>query len=109
MITGICASGLFLLVLVTLVVETKAGVALIGSSTGTCYVSGNCFGTGSASGTYNSDERCTFTFSDAADFVVGRFNVEYHSSCNYDSLTVGFTKYCGTPVQATGQSLLVRK
>ena len=92
MITGICASGLFLLVLVTLVVETKAGVALSGSSTGTCYVSGSCFGTGSTSGTYNSDERCTFTFSDAADCAVGRFYTE----SGYDKLTVGGVEYDGT-------------
>ncbi|GMH66854.1 hypothetical protein TL16_g04527 [Triparma laevis f. inornata] len=96
------ASRLFLLVLMTLVVETKAGITLSGSSTGSCYVRDNCFGTGSTSGTYNANERCTFTFSDAAGFVVGRFNVESQSSCDYDSLTIGSTLYCGTSGPSDG-------
>ncbi|GMH91238.1 hypothetical protein TrST_g395, partial [Triparma strigata] len=53
---------------------------------------GNCFGTGSADGTYNSDERCTFTFSDDAGFVVGRFNMESGN----DMLTVDGVEYDGT-------------
>ena len=73
---------------------TPSRVTLSGSYQGSCYISedGNCFGTGSADGTYNSDERCTFTFSDAADFAVGRFYTE----SGYDKLTVGGVEYDGT-------------
>ena len=86
----------------TLFEATKASITLSGSSTGTCYVNGLCFGTGSTSGTYNNNERCTFTFSDAASFAVGRFDVESHGSCDWDSLIVGSTKYCGTSGPSDG-------
>ena len=56
--------------------ETKAEITLSGSNTGSCYVSGACFGTGSPDGTYSNNEACTFTFSDDAGFAVGRFNTE---------------------------------
>ncbi|GMH54043.1 hypothetical protein TrST_g5739 [Triparma strigata] len=73
-------------------------VVLGGSSTGSCYVNGACFGTGSADGTYNSNEACTFTFSDDAGFAVGRFNTEG----SYDKLTVGGVEYDGTSGPSDG-------
>lgn len=49
-----------LLALGSHIVETKAGVTLSGTSTGSCCVNGACFGTGSPDGEYDSDEACTF-------------------------------------------------
>ncbi|GMH86286.1 hypothetical protein TrVE_jg9121 [Triparma verrucosa] len=70
---------------------TSYNITLSGSSQGTCYVNGTCFGTGSASGTYNSNEVCTFTFSDDAGFAVSRFDTEG----GYDKLTVDGVQYSG--------------
>ncbi|GMH73073.1 hypothetical protein TrST_g10227 [Triparma strigata] len=77
---------------------TSYNIILSGSSQGTCYVNGNCFGTGSTSGTYNNNERCTFTFSDTAAFAVGRFNTE----SGWDKLTVGGVEYDGTSGPSDG-------
>ncbi|GMH73847.1 hypothetical protein TrST_g1917 [Triparma strigata] len=73
-------------------------VVLGGSSTGSFYVNGACFGTGSADGTYSAEEACTFTFSDVVGFAVGRF--ETHNSNDY--LTVGGVHYSGTSGPSDG-------
>ncbi|GMH74627.1 hypothetical protein TrLO_g1929 [Triparma laevis f. longispina] len=95
---------LFLLVIATLLVVADSGVTLSGSSQGTCYVKDNCFGTGSPDGLYNINEACTFTFSDAAAFAVGRFDIDNIAGypCLHDFLTVDSTKYCGTSGPADG-------
>ncbi|GMH78512.1 hypothetical protein TrST_g6502 [Triparma strigata] len=92
------AARLFLLVLVILVTETRAEITLSGSSTRSCYVSGACFGTGSADGMYSDNEACTFTFSDDVGFAVGRFDTE----SNYDKLTVNGNQYSGTSGPSAG-------
>ncbi|GMH56693.1 hypothetical protein TrLO_g4276 [Triparma laevis f. longispina] len=85
-------SCLFLLVITTLFVVAKAGITKSGENQGTCYARDNCFGTGSADGTYSNNEHCTFTFSDSSDFAVGRFDTE----STHDKLIVNGTQYSGT-------------
>lgn len=80
------------------------GVTLSGLSQGTCYVSGNCFGTGSSSG-YNDNEQCTFTTPISGSLQVSRFSTE--SCC--DKLNVGSTAYKGSAgpssvIVSSGQS-----
>jgi len=47
---------------------------------------------------YNNNDACTITVAAhaAVKLSVVAFNVESHSLCNYDSLTVNSNRYCGT-------------
>jgi len=69
------------------------------SSTGPCKASGNCAcssnyddSCSSYSGTYNSNEECTVTFSPSAVLTISAFSTE----SGYDKLTVNGVQYSGT-------------
>ena len=67
------------------------------SGTG-CHVtnSGTCFQTTNYPNNYDASRSCTITLSNKAiKLEVKDFQVEASSTCTYDFLTVGGTKYCG--------------
>ena len=76
--------------------------------TGTCYVDGDCFGTGLESN-YEGDERCSFTFDDrAAIQAVCRFDTHaglmghFFVGGESDALHVGSNRYPGHFSKASG-------
>ena len=63
---------------------------------GRCAVGGNCFMNYEAGENYGDDEDCTFRLDGIeGPLVFEQFDIESHSSCNYDYLTIAGTKYCG--------------
>ena len=67
------------------------------STTGPCVASGDCITSFNyGNGNYANNEACTITFGQSGTLTVDGFRTEPHSSCRYDQLTIGGTRYCGT-------------
>ena len=64
-------------------------------SEGDCYVDGPCFYSPNYPASYGNGAACTITALTSGTLSVTSFDVEAHSMCAYDSLTVDGTSYCG--------------
>jgi len=71
------------------------GMVLVAGE-GRCAVEGNCIANYEAGENYEDDEDCTFRLDGIeGPLVFEQFDIESHSSCNYDYLTIAGSKYCG--------------
>jgi len=62
---------------------------------GNCAVAGYCFSNYVLGENYGSSEDCTFTADGiSGPLVFTHFDIHTHSTCGYDDLTIGGTKYC---------------